>query len=67
MDTEETALALDLSAEAVRMRLHRARGRIRDWLLDRVGGVAQDAFRFDGARCDRITARVLAAIGDYKV
>ncbi len=64
LDTEAVASALDLNAEAVRTRLHRARGRMRDWLLAHVGGAAHDAFRFDGARCDRITARVMTALAE---
>ena len=58
LDTAETAACLGINEEAVRTRLHRARHALAD-LVDT--GLAE-AFRFDGARCDRIVANVLAAI-----
>ncbi|HSN25822.1 MAG TPA: sigma-70 family RNA polymerase sigma factor [Kofleriaceae bacterium] len=58
LDTAETAAALGVSEEAVRVRLHRARAAVAASLVDRMDGV----YKFDGARCDRITAAVMAAI-----
>jgi len=58
LDTAETAECLGIREEAVRVRLHRARHALAD-LVDQ--GLAE-AWRFDGARCDRIVAAVLAAI-----
>jgi RNA polymerase sigma-70 factor, ECF subfamily len=58
LDTAETASCLGVSEEAVRVRLHRARAAVAASLTDRMGAV----YKFDGARCDRITARVMAAI-----
>ena len=58
LDTAETAAALGLSEEAVRVRLHRARAAVAASLVDRMDGV----YKFDGARCDRITRHVMTAI-----
>ncbi|MFT3696424.1 MAG: sigma-70 family RNA polymerase sigma factor [Kofleriaceae bacterium] len=59
LDTAETAEALGLSEEAVRVRLHRARGAVaaalQELALDHV-------YEFDGARCDRVTAAVMAVV-----
>jgi len=58
----ETAEVLELSDEAVRVRLHRARRQLRatleEILEDRVG----EAYPFLGARCNAIVAAVFAAI-----
>jgi RNA polymerase sigma-70 factor (ECF subfamily) len=59
LDTAETAAALGITDEAVRVRLHRARSALASSLL--AHGVPQ-LWRFDGARCDRITANVMNAI-----
>lgn len=58
LDTAETAAALGLSEEAVRVRLHRARAAVAASLLDRI----DSAYRFDGDRCDRVTRNVMARI-----
>ncbi len=58
LDTAETADLLGLSPEAVRVRLHRARAAIATVLTD----LTHDVYRFDGARCDRITTRVMGDI-----
>ncbi len=58
LDTAETADLLGLSPEAVRVRLHRARAAIATALTD----LTQEVYRFDGARCDRITARVMSNV-----
>lgn len=59
LDTAETAACLGLTEEAVRVRLHRARGAVAAALaeltLDRV-------YEFDGERCARVTAAVMAAV-----
>lgn len=62
MTTAETALALQVSEEVVRVRLHRARLAIRDRLYQLAGSGARDAFAFMGARCDRMVAAVLGRI-----
>jgi RNA polymerase sigma-70 factor (ECF subfamily) len=63
LSTAQTAAALEISEEAVRTRLHRARAALRELLLDHFGLAAADVFPFAGARCDRIVAAVFAAIG----
>ena len=61
--TAETADCLGLTEEAVKVRLHRARGLLREALEARVDAALLDAFPFLGARCDRIVAAVLERIG----
>ncbi|HXU30890.1 MAG TPA: RNA polymerase sigma factor [Thermoanaerobaculia bacterium] len=63
LSTAETAASLDLSLEAVKVRLHRARARLRDDLERRLGFAAHEAFSFAAERCDRVVAGVLARIG----
>jgi RNA polymerase sigma-70 factor (ECF subfamily) len=58
LDTAETAAALGISEEAVRVRLHRARAAIAAELTLRLDGV----YSFDGARCDRVTRNVMASV-----
>ncbi len=62
LSTRETADCLELTEEAVRVRLHRARRSLREWLYERTDTLTADAFHFAGARCDRIVAAVLQAI-----
>jgi RNA polymerase sigma-70 factor (ECF subfamily) len=62
MTTAETAACLGISEEAVRVRLHRARRDLQSSLSEAVGTSLPCAFRFAGARCDRIAAHVMAAI-----
>ena len=58
LDTAETAACLGLTQEAVRVRLHRGRAAVAAQLTENL----VDLYRFDGARCDRITARVMAHV-----
>jgi RNA polymerase sigma-70 factor, ECF subfamily len=62
MTVDETAAALDLPAATVRTRLFRAKGRLREALAQELDVATQDVFAFDGERCDRIVARVMARI-----
>jgi len=62
MSTSEVADALHLSEQAVKMRLHRARGALREGLFERIGVAALPPFGFDGERCDRIVEGVLARL-----
>ena len=59
LSTSETAAALDLTEENVKVRLHRGRALLRRYLFARVGTSAKDAFPFMGQRCDRLVERVL--------
>jgi RNA polymerase sigma-70 factor (ECF subfamily) len=62
MSTSETASMLNLSEEAVRVRLHRARAMLRERLDQTLGEASSQLYKFDGARCDRIVAKVLEAL-----
>ncbi len=61
LDTAETALCLGLSEEAVRVRLHRARAKMREDLAAKIE-YAPDAFHFAGERCDRIVANTMGVL-----
>ena len=63
MSVEDVATALDLPEATVRTRLFRARGLLREGLSRDIDVATSDAFSFDGARCDRIVARVLHSAG----
>jgi RNA polymerase sigma-70 factor (ECF subfamily) len=62
LSTTETAECLDVSEDAIKMRLHRARAMLRTDLVQRVGAGATEVLRFDGARCDRIVHAVMAKL-----
>lgn len=62
MSVEETSAALSIPEATVRSRHFRARSMLRESLSRELDTGLQDSFGFDGERCDRITARVLAAI-----
>ncbi len=64
MSTEETATALDLTEDNVKIRLHRGRAMARGWIVERVGAKAKNAFPFMGVRCDRVVHSVLARLGE---
>lgn len=63
MSTAETAECLELSEEAVKVRLHRGRALLRREIYKRTGNATVSAFRFAGPRCDGLVATVLARIG----
>ena len=60
MSVEEVAQALDIPEATVRTRFFRARSLLREGLASAIDVTLADAFSFDGARCDRIVAGVLA-------
>lgn len=64
MSTSETAAALDLTEDNVKVRLHRGRAIARGWLVARVGTNAKNAFPFMGARCDRVVHAVFARLAE---
>ncbi|MCB9592850.1 MAG: RNA polymerase sigma factor [Sandaracinaceae bacterium] len=64
LSTRETAEALAVSEESVRVRLHRARRALQAAVEERTDVALGEVFGFAGERCDRIAARVLAAIRD---
>ena len=63
LSTAETAECLELSEEAVKTRLHRARGLLRREL---VGTLRAGVYPFLGARCDRMVAAVFQRIRPEK-
>ncbi|MGI8961699.1 MAG: sigma-70 family RNA polymerase sigma factor [Bryobacteraceae bacterium] len=58
MSTAETASCLDLTEEAVKVRLLRARQTLRQELYNLAGAASSQAFQFLGCRCDRVVRRV---------
>lgn len=64
LSTAETAAALDISEENVKVRLHRGRAMLRRWLLARVGENAREAFPFMGERCDRLVRNVFTHLAE---
>ncbi|MGH9743883.1 MAG: RNA polymerase sigma factor [Candidatus Acidiferrum sp.] len=62
LSTAETADALNLTEENVKVRLHRGHGMVRSWLLARVGANAKEAFPFMGVRCDRVVQKLFAQL-----
>jgi RNA polymerase sigma-70 factor (ECF subfamily) len=63
LSVEETADALGISEANTKTRFLRARALLRDALGHRIGPVLENVFAFDGGRCDRIVAHVLARLG----
>jgi len=64
LSTSETAAALDLSEENVKVRLHRGSAMLRSWLVARVGAEAKNAFPFMGVRCDRVVRSVFLRLAE---
>lgn len=62
MNGEEVAACLDIPEATVRSRFFRARGMLRAALAQDVDLAFEQAFSFDGARCDRIVAGVLGRL-----
>lgn len=63
LSTEETADALGLTIENVRVRLHRAKRALRQTLDRHIGDEVRRLYLFDGARCDRLVAAVFGRLG----
>ena len=63
LSTSEAADSLELTDEAVKTRLHRARALLKERLLARTGAEAADAFQFHAVRCDSVVSGVLERIG----
>jgi RNA polymerase sigma-70 factor (ECF subfamily) len=62
MSTDETAQCLELSAEAVKTRLHRSRAMLRRDLQAQFGPLTAGLHPFMGHKCDRTVARVMERI-----
>jgi len=62
MSTLETAAVLDVEADVVKTRLHRARASLREAIEERLGGQMKNAYTFGNERCDRVVAAVLTRL-----
>jgi RNA polymerase sigma-70 factor (ECF subfamily) len=62
MSTSDTAHALDISEENVKVRLHRARALLRKTLYARAGTERKEVFNFHAVRCDRVVKNVFERI-----
>lgn len=58
----ETAAALNVREETIKTRLHRARRLLRAAISERLASSVAEAFMFMGARCERMSDKVLAAL-----
>jgi RNA polymerase sigma-70 factor (ECF subfamily) len=63
LSIEETAELFGLRPETVKTRVHRARARLRASLESTLGSTVNEAFAFDGARCQRLTDAVVRRLG----
>lgn len=63
MSTSETAEALGISEENVKVRLHRARTLLREWLSTHMLHETRNAFLFHAPRCNRVVTGVFERIG----
>ncbi len=63
LSTLETGEILQLSGEAVRVRLHRARLALRRQVEKQMGQELQGLFTFAGTRCDRTVVQVFRKLG----
>ncbi|HEX4325598.1 MAG TPA: RNA polymerase sigma factor [Burkholderiales bacterium] len=62
MSAEEVAQVLEIPEATVRTRLFRAKSLLREGLSRDLDMAVEGAFSFDGSRCDRIVASVLARL-----
>ena len=62
LSVEETADTLGIPEATVRSRYFRARAMLREALAQAIDIALEDAFAFDGERCDRIVAAVLSRL-----
>jgi len=62
LSTADTAAALGISEELVKVRLHRARADLRRTLEAHVGAATRELYGFHLSRCDRVVAAVMARI-----
>lgn len=62
MSVEEVSAALEIPEATVRTRFFRARAQLRERLSLDMDFALEDAFSFDGERCDRIVSAVLSML-----
>ncbi len=66
MDTAGTAVALDITEESVKTRLHRARMLLRKQLYAEIGNCNKETFAFHAVRCDRVVKNVFERISEIE-
>ena len=66
LSTAETAECLEISEEAAKVRLHRAKKLLRADLERRLGAAVEGVYDFHLSRCDRVVARVFERIESKK-
>lgn len=66
MSVEDVAASLGIPEATVRTRYFRAKGLLRESLARELDYALEGAFSFDGARCDRIVAGVLARLDEVR-
>ncbi|WP_442509025.1 RNA polymerase sigma factor [Novipirellula sp. SH528] len=62
LSTQETAECLSVTESNVKIRLYRARARLRKRIDRELGKESRQLYQFDGRRCDRIVQGVLSRI-----
>lgn len=62
LSSAETATCLEISAENVRVRLHRSRSALRESIEARLGTARELVYAFPCPRCDRVVAAVFARL-----
>jgi RNA polymerase sigma-70 factor (ECF subfamily) len=62
LDTPEVAECLEISEDAVRTRLLRARALLKQELYEKTGTTSASAFSFHLSRCDRVVAGVFGQL-----
>ena len=62
LSIDETSACLGIPAATVKTRFHRARGLMQQALTQHMDAAGPSAFDFDGPRCDRMVAAVLARL-----
>jgi len=63
MSGAETAECLGIPEDTVKTRLHRARGRLREMVLESIEPAVPALYEFHLSRCDRVVAAVLRKLG----
>jgi RNA polymerase sigma-70 factor (ECF subfamily) len=66
LSTAETAAALGIQEAAVKVRLHRARHRLRDALDRRFDRATRELWGFLGERCDRVVRTVMPQLASVR-
>jgi RNA polymerase sigma-70 factor, ECF subfamily len=62
LTTAEAASTLEISEDAIKVRLHRAHAMVRRALYRQSGECVRDLFTFPATRCDRVVAAVFSRI-----